>query len=272
MRTIMRRTLVALMTAASLLATSSLAHAAPGIAMRWDQCHGDGGVPNKNFACDTNTGSETLVLSFKPPTDLDQVNGNEIELELQNPGATLPAWWQFKNQGTCRATSLLVNSNISSSSVACLDEFAGLATSGIGAYTIGYHGAANTADLVIAEAVPTSALTTLKGDQEYFAINIVINHRKTIGTGSCAGCLTPMCLFFKSLKITCGGPGFDVTLTEPLAANSWIAGWQGGNTTLRYEPEDIPHLLIYKGWHIDGCGLATPARNQTWGAIKSLYR
>ncbi len=267
----MRRMLTCLMTAACLIATASLAHAAPGIAMRWDQCYGDGGVSNKNFACDTNAGSETLVLSFKPPADLDQVNGNEIHVDLQAPGSTVPSWWQFKNTGTCRVTSLSVNSTASPNAVACLDEFAGNATSGIGSYNIGF-GSANAVHIVIAEAVPTSALVTLTADQEYFALNIVIDHRKTVGTGACSGCVTPMCLLFNGLKITRGGEGLDVSLGTPFAPNSFAAGWQGGSPNLYYEPETISHLLIFQGWYLQGCGLPTPARNQTWGAIKSLYR
>jgi hypothetical protein len=239
--------------------------------MRWDQCYGDGGVSNKNFACDTNNGSETLVLSFKPPTDLDQVNGNEITLELRAPSAVLPAWWAFKNTGTCRSTSLSVNPAISASSAACLDEFAGLAISGIGAYNIGYGGGAG-AQLRIAEAVPASALATLTGDQEYFALNIVITHSKTVGTGSCAGCLTPVCLLFNEMKITRGGPDFDVTLTDPFATNSWVTTWQGGTPSVYYTPETrCGGSCEYKGWHI-GCYLPTPAHSPTWGAIKSMYR
>jgi hypothetical protein len=270
MRTIMRRALACLLTATALMAAASLAHANPGIAMRWDQCYGDGGVSNKNFACDTNNGSETLVVSFKPPTDLDQVSGNEIQLYLQAPGSALPSWWQFKNLGSCRTTSLSLNSNASANAVACLDEFAGNATTGIGGYNTAF-GSASTVRLDIAEAVPATVLATLSANQEYFALNIVIDHRKTVGAGACSGCVTPMCLVLSHVYLTRVNNLPNIQLTDLLGPNSQTVGWQGASPVVAFSP-GCNDFLCLPYWYVQSCSLPTPVRNQTWGAIKSLYR
>ena len=65
---------------AALLLLPTIAFAAPGIAMRWDRCYGEGGTANKDFACNTNQGSERLVLSFIPPTDMVKKFWDELML------------------------------------------------------------------------------------------------------------------------------------------------------------------------------------------------
>src|SRR5258708_17426163 len=50
------------------LFAATSAHAAavspPGVNLRSDNCYGDRGVQYKQFACDRNTGSERLAMSF----------------------------------------------------------------------------------------------------------------------------------------------------------------------------------------------------------------
>src|SRR5712691_11289697 len=82
------------------------AHAAGGLNLRWNACFGDAGVPNKTFACDRNTGVNTLVGSFVVGAEVPQVSGIQIYIDVATASSTLPAWWQFKNTGSCRATSL----------------------------------------------------------------------------------------------------------------------------------------------------------------------
>jgi hypothetical protein len=179
------------------------------------------------------------------------VNGNEIVVDLQSSGATLPAWWAFKNLGTCRALALSVTPTVPGTAVNCIDEFAGQATAGIGAYNIGFGGA-NRARIVIAEAVPASALTLVDPSGEYFSINVSVNNTKSTGTGSCAGCSTPVCIVLNSIKLTAGGGDLDEFIGTSPGTN--YVTWQGG--------------AIGGG----GCPAATPAKVTTWGAVKSLYR
>jgi hypothetical protein len=91
------------------VALAASAHAAttpPGVNLRWDSCYADGGVINKTFACDTNTGSERLVMSFVLDADMLDVSGQEIRVFIKSVNPTLPSWWALKNAGTCRVTSL----------------------------------------------------------------------------------------------------------------------------------------------------------------------
>ena len=106
-------------------------------------------------------------------------------------------------------------------------------------------------------AVPQSALADLVTDQEYFAFRFGINHTKTVGTGACGGCEVPVCLLLQKIDV--------ITPTSHQALSTWwmspddlYATWQGGagvSTSLG-----------------SGCPAATPTRNATWGAIKTLYR
>jgi hypothetical protein len=67
----------------------------PGVNIRWDNCFDDGGLMNKTFACNTNTGQEQLVVSFVLADAMPDVSGQEIIVDIRSASATLPAWWAF---------------------------------------------------------------------------------------------------------------------------------------------------------------------------------
>jgi len=48
-----------------LAVTTSVASAAAGVNLKWDNCFGYNGPTNKNFACNVNNGTETLVAGFE---------------------------------------------------------------------------------------------------------------------------------------------------------------------------------------------------------------
>jgi len=169
----------------------------------------------------------------------------------------IPAWWQFKNTGTCRQTALVMNATISPAAVNCIDWASGQAAGGIGAYNIGIAGP-NTARIVAALAVPASALADLFGATEYFSYNLSISNVKTVGTGACAGCTTPACIVFNSVKVTTQVAANDRTVAGATnGTDSNFCTWQGGAGT------DSARGV--------GCPAATPTRNSTWGKVKSLY-
>jgi len=238
--------------------SASVAAAGPGLGLRWSNCIGDGGAINKAFACNSNTGSNQLTGTFEVAADMQNVSGNEIVIDLASAGASLPAWWQFRNPGTCRTTAMSMNTALSPLAVACVDWGSGLAAGGVGAYNIGLRGP-NTARIVAALAVPSANLALLAAGQEYFSFNLIINNTKTMGATGCAGCQTGVCIVWNSLN-----------LTTPIAANNKkisgpsngfdadFATWQGG-------------AGVTVG-QVTGCGAATPTKNATWGAVKSLYR
>ena len=98
-------------------------------------------------------------------------------------------------------------------------------------------------DWDVANAMPVSE------ELEYYAFKLSINSAKTVGTGACDGCLDPVCIVLNEIKLTQPVGVGNYRLQNP--ALSYYATWQGG---------------VVSG----GCPAATPARNRTWGAVKSL--
>ena len=227
-----------------------------GVAIRWDHCYGDAGVQNKNFACDTNSGSEALVGSFVLTSDLADADGLEIVMDLAFAGPTTPSWWQiFLNSGGCRRTSLV--GRVVASGTNCPDWSEGEASGGIGAYNIGIRGP-NTARLVMASAVPPDRLKFLNGSSEYAAFQLLIDHAKTVGSGACEGCTTPACIVVQFLTVVTPVNANQRRLSGPanLTDSDWAA-WQGGGGVVVGSKT--------------GCPAATPTTTRTWGAVKALY-
>ena len=250
------RSLVALL-ALALSTIAADAHANGGVAIRWDQCYADGGAQNKNFACDTNDGSETLVVSFVPAADIVNANGLEIVIDLASSSAILPQWWFFKNIGACRQTSLATGTTVGG--LYCPDWSAGNGFGGIAAYNVGQRGT-NTSRIKMAAAVqPADQAQNLSGLSEYLGFRLVIDNAKTVGTGACAGCTTPVCIVLMSMNISTPILLNNRLLTGPAnGTDSDFALWQGGGNPV-------------VGGN-SGCPAATPTAKRTWGAVKALYR
>jgi hypothetical protein len=243
--------------------------APPGVNLRWDQCFSDGGTANKTFACDTNAGSERLVMSFVLDSDMSQVSGNEVVLKIQSASATLPSWWLMKNPGTCRQTSLAFVSTIQAGAVNCVDWGDAAKVGGIGVYTVGYYGD-NSVRVALAIAVPPSDLADLVAGQEYFSGALIINHAKSVGTGACTGCDQPVCIVIEQLNITTPTVANDIRVAGGASApNSEFARWQNAlETNVTFECHVMSGCT-----HTFACvDASTPTRGSTWGAVKALYR
>lgn len=258
----------------SLLPTVSFAAAVtpPGVNLRWDQCFGDAGAWFRNFACDTNAGSERMIGSFELDSD-HTTNGLNLYMNIGSLDP-LPSWWHFMNAGTCRQFSLSMTSVQPAGAVNCADWGSGQAAGGIGSYGIGSAGP-NTAYLQMAVAVP-SPVTLLSG-QEYFAFSLTINHAKTVGTGSCAGCDVPAVVYLSAVRIAGATLALDRLLTQGAnGTGSQFVSWQQGY------PTGVTHGCGMN-FPTGGCGFPyvhfsvvpfdpTPTRAATWGQVKALYR
>ena len=241
-----------------LAVAASVATAGPGVNLRWSSCFGDGGALNKAFTCNTNAGTNQLVGSFELAANMIGVSGNEQVIDLASASATLPAWWQFKNTGTCRQTALSVNFAMNALNVVCADWGAGQSNGAIGAYNIGYL-SPNRARIIMASAVPPSLLQDLFAGTEYWSFNLLISNAKTVGTGACAGCSTPVCIALSSINVTTQEQARNRKLSGPTnGTDSNYSTWQGGG---------VPVTGLGSG-----CPAATPSQNRTWGQVKSLYR
>lgn len=237
-----------LRSSALLILFASTTHAGQGVNMRWTNCFGDGGAFNRNFACLSNTGNNPLVGSFVLGQPMSGVAGTETTIDLAAASPTLPAWWAFRNSGTCRQTALHTDV-IPPTAVACVDWSNEQAVVFVTNYTIGFNGPSTPR----IAAVSGVANTNLFANQEYFAFNIVIHNTNTVGAGACAGCSVPVCLRLGSIKLTTTtSPANDRVLNGPTnGTDSHFVTWQNGAAS---------------------CLSATPSRRGTWGAVKSLYR
>ena len=235
------------------------ARAAQGISLAWNHCLSEGtGVQNKTFACDTNVGSNTLVGTFQLNTNMNQMIGAEIVLQLAMASVSLPAWWEFHNAGACRQTALSVNSLADPGDLTCPDWSSSQMFVGIGAYCgsagtcVDKPSAANTVRVKLVEAVAQQFATTLIGGQDYFAFNLVVQNTNTVGTGACAGCTVPACIVLNSINVEAMGNVEHRMLTTASSPGGNYVTWQGGGGS--------------------NCPAATPTRNATWGSVKSMYR
>ena len=128
--------------------------------LRWNACFGDGGIRNRDFACNSNSGAEPLVVSFAPPFAMTEITTVEVEVRMVCAGTSIPAWWQLSPiTGNCRPTSLATQFTPPLGSIACQDGAHGLA-SGPTSYTHGTLG--NNFGVVLAiSQVPTAQAANL---------------------------------------------------------------------------------------------------------------
>lgn len=270
-RLAIRSALLLALTAAS---SATAGTSPPGVNLSWDQCFADGGTRNKNFACDVNTGADVMVASFEVGAPLAGVTGIEAVLQVKAESAVLPTWWSFSAPGGvlgCRGAGLTVNLLPPAGMTNCEDWSQGTAQGGLATYQPGYNGD-NSRKIILGAAVPLAI--DLQPGIEYFLARIQLAHTRTVGTGACAGCATPACLYFDYANII---PGV-LPLTRLAQGANWsgspMVTYQSGYVTNLFHeitpgaPGADNHHFFYD------CVLASPtsARGSTWGQVKSLYR
>lgn len=241
------------MVAAMLLVASSAL--AGGVNLAWNNCVSEGGVSNRVGACTANTGTNALVGSFVPNADITGVTGIEIVIDLITGDETsaIPAWWEVSGVGACRAGALVANGTVNAANTICNDWANGAAAGGLAAYnTAGTIAPLNQPAhrrIVAGFAVAAAAAADLFAANEYFAFNALINNTKSVGTGLCAGCTTPVCIVLNSINVV-PGTATSQFIGAGTGAGSNFATWQGTGPN---------------------CALV-PTKNATWGQVKSLYR
>ena len=241
-----------------LLLVASLALAEPswasGVNFSWDACTSEGGVQNKTFACDTNTGSDVLYGSFVLGTDQTNFIGVEATVDIHAQSTNLPDWWQFVNAGACRQSALTTGFDFSGDpGTACRVPWSAATTGGLG----GYHtywttpqvpsGSTSDAQALVVGAVPHADSAHLVAGTEYYAFKLTLSLTKSVGSGDCAGCSTPVCVTLSQIKVV-GSDNSAQVLTDPIAAS--IATWQSAAS----------------------CPGSFAPRNVTWGQVRSVLR
>jgi len=232
---------VLLLSATLLAMTASLASAAPGVNLRWDACHGDGGAINRNFACNTNAGTNSMRASFELGSAVPGVSGIEASVHIVTDPPVLPEWWEFRNAGACRVLALSIQAY---DGTGCFDWAMGQASMNIAGYDVGFL-APNRARVRIVNAVVPDAIQGLSAGVEYTVFALNINNLRTVGA-TCTGCQVPAGIVFNSLGVA----SIDGNIY-------WIAGPTNGTDS---------HFIAWQGW------LPTPTRRATWRGVKSLFR
>ena len=242
--------------------------AAPGLRLSWDHCYGDGQVVNKSFACNTNAGSEVLDLSFESPIAAGDRVGVELTLHFASSDGTLPDWWHAFGTGGCRPTALAFTL-IDPNSIACDQPIPELGGAGGIADLLPLQFSPAVWRLRAVAAVPSPSTIAVGPGTETFAMQLVLRNSKTVGTGACAGCGTPICIGFASANLV------EATNTNPifLTAGGPNEGggpanvtWQGaytGHYTSNGSPFSADFSCLPSG--------PVPVRASTWGAIKAMY-
>jgi hypothetical protein len=232
-----------------LLALTVSSASAQGISLRWSDCVLDGGTRNAAFACNTNSGSRALVTSFLLTAGMP-APAITATIDITAADLALPAWWEFRG---CRSGGV-VYSPSSTGPVLC-STWANFCTtnSGIVSYTVDVTGP-NTARLVFRGGVCSGPFNPpplpLVAGVEYVGPVVSMNFNRTVGSPSCDGCGTPVCLVLTHLVLG------TVDMTTPFAgADGNMVTWQGAGLT----PGGV-------------CQAATATRRTVWGAVKALYR
>lgn len=246
----------------SLIALSAGPAWAAGINLGWDDCPGGATYSlAKTFACDTNTVTHTLVGSFVAPAGVVAMSANEVVIDMAvAPFTPLPDWWMLRSVGSgyCRAGSLTSNFDFTGGPGTCFDYWQGVAKGGISQFPLDQFVGRAKIGVLVALPAGDPGITGIPEGTEVYSFKAIINSAKTVGPGSCAGCGVEACIVLQRihLKQPLGPPanGVSIIITNPATVQHVI--WQAWTT-----PDPI-----------HACPLVTPARQQTWGSIKSLYR
>ncbi|MBI1796089.1 MAG: hypothetical protein HYR74_03445 [Candidatus Eisenbacteria bacterium] len=232
----------------ALLALAASTAMAGGVNLSWGDC-GLAGTQNKAFACNSNTAAPNImVVSYEPNVGVPDMVGNDVAVDLQTASATLDQWWQMFNAGSCRATSLSSSADFTAGPFTCTDFWLGLASGGIGSYTVNV----NRARILIFWAVPGASAGPVSPGTEYYSCKVTVNNAKSVGTGSCAGCASAVCVVANIVQCDGNAGGNDFEKIQNPRDRNFVT-WQGGLVT-------------------GGCPGATPTQSRTWGQLKSLYR
>ncbi len=238
----------------ALLGAAQLPAYAAGANLTWNACASEGGAANKDFACNSNAGTNVLYASFVLATDQPLCTGIEATVEVSASTDSLPSWWQLFNVGSCRRTSLSASFDFSNDSgTSCTDMWQGAGVGGLGAYHTYWttprvpSGAANQASIRLGAAVPITSPLQLTSGIEYYAFKLMVNNAKSTGAGSCSGCATPGCILLSELNVVQSDNQHEA-LTEAQTSNR--VTWQAAAT----------------------CPGAMARQNITWGQVRSVMR
>lgn len=216
-----------------------------GLDLNWDECVAGGGLRDKVFACNTNTGAAfTLHASVTVPTAMTQFAAATAVIDLHVDDVALPAWW-LTASGECRANSIGMSFDPSNNATSCADVWSGNPNLQVTQVQAGLHGA-NSLRVIGVSALPSGSEIPLAAGSELWLCRVTINRANTL---TCTGCLLGACIVFNQSEVLSPSEPKQ-TLVDPATAQH--VTWNGGGAL--------------------NCPAGTPTVNRTWGAVKNLYR
>jgi hypothetical protein len=239
-----------LLLAGVLLALTATVAMAGGVNFSWNNlCYTEGPVVNKTFACNVNTTTATyqwpMTMSFAIDAEMTDMVGIEITLEGQSDQPVIPDWWKL-GATDCRPNMMTYSADKSTVATEVCNDWTG----GVPFAVFGYTWDTNRAHVLGGAAIDASLPFDMLPGLEYYAGTLTLKNSKTVGTGACTGCA----FGFKwglTLVTAAGLSGRRDNLDIPLP---------GGNQCLSWNNSILP------------CDKPVPAKNTTWGQVKSLYR
>ncbi len=203
-------------------------------------------------ACTTNSGNAfvAFVSCVVPQVTVPGFVAVAAIVDVQSTSATLPDWWRAD---MCRSSGFALAGDplMGGSCPTIWDRVPNGGVALTGAY--GVEGL-NRIRLLLSGVIHIEQAYDLTGDgaTELSLFRLTVLNSKTVGTGACGGCSLGACLVLNQVELQgSSSPWLWPRLTNPLANN-------------------------FIGYNLGGpgpwCPAATPTRNHTWGAIKSLYR
>lgn len=215
---------------------------ADGVNLSWVNCAGaSDGVADLTFSCDSENQTFTMVGSFVPPGGISQLSGEDILVDFLTDKPALPDWWRMDTMG-CRPGTLLCPIPLLPLT-GCTDYWGGDAAGGFNYLSnVGPgHG-----QIEIIAARPSTELGPVAGGQEYYAFELVVKSRGTLG---CSGCRDGVCAVIRQVTLTQPSGVGDYVLTNSNIRN--YVTWQGGSSN---------------------CPGARALKRTTWGTVKGNYR
>jgi hypothetical protein len=210
--------------------------------LSWDRC-GSEGVNNKAFACGTNAGTDTLVVSYISNNNFPKLAHADIFMFVCFRQFILPDWWRVLGAGSCRLGALTATAaGPSASCTAIWDPLSG------STQQIHLNGGTTLNGFVFVVSVTAGDSARARDivvGQELEFTRLVLDHTRTTGPGACTGCSI--------------GADVGANFVWLYSTDGHNLGTSGGS---------------YVTWQdaTTACQAISPVLNRTWGAVKSLYR
>jgi hypothetical protein len=231
------------------------APAAAQLRLAWDDC-GEFGHQTETFACRTNEGTHSLILSFEAPSGVTEMTGMYGEIHLIFPSSPIPDWWAI---GACRPASVLTgDADFTTGPGSCLDYWQGRAQGAI-VFDVGGVYDSWLAKVRFVQALPAEERGPLTAGSRYYAMRFTLKNSGTVGADACGGCAVSAVMV-----------PHEILIAQPMGIGDHVLRFGYGFE----HPYDGVAVWECAHLYAGGWGFCepTPALPLTWGRVKSLYR